>query len=487
MYGIKGRGRQKLLVGLALGAAGAVVLIGCAMPGDYARRPAMIDASQRQGGYGTDANRNYQNPQQGTPDQWEYVEPGYNQQMAPRYPGQQGRYQDPRYEQMTDPRGYNREVINPNYGAAQGDPSYGQAGQELQGNARPPETGGYYDQYTGEFISNRNTQAAMDRQTGVFSQTMNDYRGTSLPAEDQRGITAYPGTGGPPVASIVGVTEIGASGGAAPPPVAFDRVSGRQTMTQAEVERLIQQQAKQNSLSSNMNNQSDLPALNVPMQTGMNAGQLTQPAVSIQTPPIEAESATAQRERWLAEHPEDVNTALALYYHYLAGDDQEKAQQFLPRDFGQANLTLEALEDLRRQISERALLNVSALKICTKVDGFGRYEELPATDLTSGRSRWVEVYCELENYSHKQNAEGTYTSSIHAEITLYDESYRPLVQLAEDVPDKPTFSPRRDFFLVGTMQIPQLSAGRYSIVVKVEDKIANKVSRRKEIIFQVGG
>jgi len=132
-------------------------------------------------------------------------------------------------------------------------------------------------------------------------------------------------------------------------------------------------------------------------------------------------------------------------------------------------------------------LKVSTVKICTKVDGFGRYEELATGDLSSGKNRWVEVYCELENYTNKQNSEGMYTSSIHAEITLYDESYRPLVQLDEDVPDKPTFSPRRDFFLVGTMQIPQLSAGRYSIVVKVEDKIAKKVSRQKEIVFQVGG
>ncbi|MCP4711164.1 MAG: hypothetical protein GY869_21295 [Planctomycetes bacterium] len=80
-----------------------------------------------------------------------------------------------------------------------------------------------------------------------------------------------------------------------------------------------------------------------------------------------------------------------------------------------------------------------------------------------------------------------YSSKLHAEITLYDSSYLPVIApLSTDVPAKPTYSPRKDFFLVGNIQLPTLAPGTYNISVQVEDELTNSRSRKEDFEFQVG-
>jgi len=197
-----------------------------------------------------------------------------------------------------------------------------------------------------------------------------------------------------------------------------------------------------------------------------------------------AEAANAL-ERFAAEHPDDPRAALALCYFYLARGQPEKARQVLPSQTEQANRTLENLRLVAEQVADRAELLVSTVKICSKVDGFARYEEAPPAELTTGKPQRAFVYCELENFKCRQDAQGKYLADLHADITLYDDKYAAVASLSADVPDVPSVRPRRDFFLRGLLNLPTLGPGRYQLTVQVEDKIAGKLSRPQHLFFEV--
>ena len=324
----------------------------------------------------------------------------------------------------------------------------------------------YLDANTRQAINNmRNAQ----RQAAEIPPYQNIDPQNAPPAQAHQNLqgamaSGYSSTSENPLVTNVGVSEIGIPANAANPSQ-IDRISNP-------------------ALAVN----SARPTMLVPVPQGIDANYLTRPAVGTSASNYESsESIIQKKERWFAEHPDDVNTALSLYYHYLAEGDLQKARSFLPQNFNQADLAQQAIKELNQQISERNLLKINHLKICERVEGFGRYSELPQAELNSGKSRWIDVYFELENYAGRLNADGMYSSEIYAEITLYDGGYRPIIApLSEDVPDKSTYSPRKDFFLVGTIQLPALNPGTYIIAVQVEDKIANKRSRREEFVFQVG-
>ena len=130
---------------------------------------------------------------------------------------------------------------------------------------------------------------------------------------------------------------------------------------------------------------------------------------------------------------------------------------------------------------------ISCLEICDsgKVEGFGRYEVLPPEELASGKPRKVQVYCELQNFKSDLNDQGKYLTRLKAEITLYDANWRVKAQLAGDVPDVPSYRPRRDFFLRAALDIPALAPGKYQLEVRIEDTVAKKIARPLRRDFEV--
>ena len=232
---------------------------------------------------------------------------------------------------------------------------------------------------------------------------------------------------------------------------------------------------------------------------GADALDLTEPAVAIRrvtgagkgkkeaAAGQGAETGTVARlEERLRSRPGDTAAALALYHLYLAQDEPAKARALLANDPDQANLTLEALERLRRQIAKAADLRIAGLKICEEVKGFGRYTEVDERVLGTGSPRGVYVYFELENFESQQNAEGQYSSSIRAQIVLVNADNRPVVSLPwTDVPDTPSFSPRQDFYLRALLKLPALEPGKYRFTVQAEDKLAQKWALPQHYRFEV--
>ncbi|MBN1766624.1 MAG: hypothetical protein JW860_15320 [Sedimentisphaerales bacterium] len=264
----------------------------------------------------------------------------------------------------------------------------------------------------------------------------------------------------------------------------------------------------------------DYPALKMSDSSMVVTGNdLTQPALA----PHQLERTFGQSiniykmindlEGYVSSHPDELKAQLALRLLYSSYGKDERALTHMPSLSGDqsraltlaramlltaqatdpddpysaetANQALEALNQLSEQVAEKADLIIPCLKICNKVNGFGQYEEISPEQLQAGQPLNILVYCELQNYKNKMNEEGKYYADLHAEITLFDAGYKVLAQLKEDVTDTPSFNQRHDFFLRGPLSVPQLGAGKYEIVVVIEDKTAGKRARPQRYQFEV--
>jgi len=232
------------------------------------------------------------------------------------------------------------------------------------------------------------------------------------------------------------------------------------------------------------------PGFKVPNPARTQA-DLLQPAVSVQPAGyspgrIGLVNAVAELEKYQGTNIYDLHTSLALYLMYLNLQQPEKANLFLSeKNEEQANRMLELLDYARDKVAPHADFVISCMKICDKVSSFGNYQEIKPEKLQSGKRQNVYVYCELENFESKLNAQGQYVSDIDIKITLFDSNLNSKYHKDVHVDDTPSYSRRRDFFLIGDITIPQLAPGKYWLRVEVEDKIAGKRAKQREIMFEV--
>jgi len=264
------------------------------------------------------------------------------------------------------------------------------------------------------------------------------------------------------------------------------------------------------------------PGVKMSVQQNINPTQYAQPTVASrpsqpQRQNVSIDQTITELERYVTEHPDQVKAQMALQLlHSVYGN--KEAMRVLPANMTSeqksemeeltqaillaaqlsqnnmsqqpeaANQALKALQQISGKLAGKADPVVTCMKICSKVEGFGQYKEIPSELLETGEPREVLVYCELENYQAERDAEGRFLTKLHASITLFNSSYRVVGQpLIADVNDKPTYHLRRDFFLRGPLTLPRLSAGQYEIVVTIEDKIAHKIARAKRYRFEVKG
>ncbi|MBN2064896.1 MAG: hypothetical protein JW745_08840 [Sedimentisphaerales bacterium] len=237
------------------------------------------------------------------------------------------------------------------------------------------------------------------------------------------------------------------------------------------------------------------------------------PALQAQAGITNVDELAVNLERLLRNDPDNVDLQMALRYAYAARGEHDRALQELDmipiekqrdsialaratilssqltssNDPMVANSALSAIRSLQDKIANKADLKISTFKVCSRVDNFGQYQEIAKNYLEAGNACEVLIYCELENYQYLQDDEGKYSTSLHAEITLFDSSLNVLQQVSDDVVDTPSYNKRKDFFLRGPFKIPQLKAGKYQIVISMEDKVAGKRALAARYNFEVKG
>lgn len=342
-----------------------------------------------------------------------------------------------------------------------------------------------------ERASVRNYPPAIPPGGGVYnnpaSSAVAGQSASGSPLPSSRPVMAYGhSSSGMPEASLVSVTEAQSSVSSDRPATGSFSHPGSSSLS--VVTTGVEPVSSQGGFSSNI--PPSAPSFPVPNPSSGRRDEFVQPAVSVPSPgyaPAGMGMATVitELERNRDTNANDLHTSLALHYLYMTQQEPDKADRFLPENEGDANRMLELLDQVRDKVAQRADFVISRMKLCDKVTSFGNYHELNLSKLETGEAQKVYVYCELENFQSKRDIEGRYLSDIFITITLYDSRYTAKCQKAVPVNDTPSYSRRQDFFLIGDLSIPKLSPGQYFLRVEVEDKIAGKRAKPKEIVFEV--
>ncbi|NQU75533.1 MAG: hypothetical protein HQ546_04355 [Planctomycetes bacterium] len=212
----------------------------------------------------------------------------------------------------------------------------------------------------------------------------------------------------------------------------------------------------------------------------------------------------AAMESQVAENPNDLQLQLKMRFYLLAAGQDDKALEPIPafseeenaeiadllqmmlsvRDqrhgkptSEQAAKRLMALKTLERDLVRFADLQIPKVVLCTRVNGFGVYDEIPSYTFVTGRSYTIIVYWELRHFTVNANSAGEYKTMLNVRLALHDGQGRIVHNKADPGVQDVSSNRRNDFYLQSTFSLPRtLPAGQYTLKVTTEDPIGNKVA-----------
>jgi hypothetical protein len=244
------------------------------------------------------------------------------------------------------------------------------------------------------------------------------------------------------------------------------------------------------------------------------AAQPNQPVKSQLPPDTNIKTVIEQRLKEVRANPNDLDRQLSLRLLYVVDNQPEKALEEIPgtnapvqaivqklmktivtaaknkgRDpSASATQMLDSVEELRKLLKSHADLQIPAIKLCTKVDGFGVYEEIKSPSFTAGRRNRFIVYCEVKNFRSEPTEDNQWRVLLAQRIKILNGEGKTVFQASDE--DVPYVSHRmiEDFFLVQVVDLPaSLSPGKHLLRVYVEDKLAGKATENQvEFVVKSG-
>ena len=153
----------------------------------------------------------------------------------------------------------------------------------------------------------------------------------------------------------------------------------------------------------------------------------------------------------------------------------------------------EALVERADELNEARPVRIGTLALCSRVEGFGRYNELPSTGFVAGSPIRMIVYTEVEHFDRRpiaDRSDGSYSGPtkvrdgwevrLSQELQLYHESDGLLAwRRPEEVTAYRSRSKIRDYFIVDQITLPRtLTVGAYRLKVVLRDLADRSVDER---------
>ena len=137
------------------------------------------------------------------------------------------------------------------------------------------------------------------------------------------------------------------------------------------------------------------------------------------------------------------------------------------------------LTDMADRLREQSDLSVPTAVLCSKVDGFGRYDPIDPPVFRGPAEHPVVLYCEVDHFTSKLAAGGQWAVKLTWDTALYDEAGRKVWTGKATEVDDESRNRRRDFFAAKVLRLPgSLGAGRYLLKVSIVDRQAERVAER---------
>ncbi len=133
--------------------------------------------------------------------------------------------------------------------------------------------------------------------------------------------------------------------------------------------------------------------------------------------------------------------------------------------------------ELADRLRAQADLRIPTVSLCTKVEGFGKYDPIDPPRFTAGKAHPALVYCEVENFASQLNDQHLWETRLTQETVLFTETGMPVWQDKSKPIVDTARNRRHDFYLVKRIDLPDtLTINRYILKVSIFDQSANRVA-----------
>jgi len=146
---------------------------------------------------------------------------------------------------------------------------------------------------------------------------------------------------------------------------------------------------------------------------------------------------------------------------------------------------LDAVDELRDALRNEAELRIPVVALCSRVDAFGVYEELPDGAMSPNRVNRAIVYGEVRNFASESKDRG-YRTLLSSRLELFTADGRSVWRDQQDRIEDFCRRRREDFFIAQMVTLPVLSPGEYVLKMTITDLLASKTNQATKAIT-VGG
>lgn len=147
----------------------------------------------------------------------------------------------------------------------------------------------------------------------------------------------------------------------------------------------------------------------------------------------------------------------------LGGKDREADREAL----------IASSQVLTAALNAQRKVEIAQVALCKQVVGFGNYETFEKNEFAANNMPRVLVYTALDNFKSAAQSDGQYAVKLVQELSLFKAGGRDRAPVWSEQPVQVmdvARSPRRDFFLVQVLRLPEkIEAGEYELQVKVSD------------------
>lgn len=147
-------------------------------------------------------------------------------------------------------------------------------------------------------------------------------------------------------------------------------------------------------------------------------------------------------------------------------------------DSGDPEVLLPAIAELGRSLENQPRLALPTVALCTRVRGFGDYDEFARAETGGGyvflahTGEQAVVYLEVENFTSALDAQGRWVTELAQQLVVISDRdgipvWREDWQRGTDM----SKNRRSDFFIVQVITLPKrLSVGRYQLKIHIRDE-----------------
>lgn len=142
----------------------------------------------------------------------------------------------------------------------------------------------------------------------------------------------------------------------------------------------------------------------------------------------------------------------------------------------------DVLDRVKGDLDRMSGIRVTRALLCTRVDGFGKYEPFASNEFVAGRAQEVIVYVEVDRFGHREMTGTDGQPRYEVELSQRLELYHVADDLntwnrAAEIDRSVSRNRVRDYYLINKVTLPaNLGVGRYHLKVVMRDLVDEKVS-----------